>query len=109
MTQYAVFLYAPVSDDGDEQDPVALEAHHRHRADLEASGNLVNAFALEDISTATSLRADSITDGPFLESKEIILGFYVLEAPDLDAALAIARENPILRQGGGLEVRPVHG
>ncbi len=35
-------------------------------------------------------------------------GFYVIEAPDLDAALAIARLNPVVRDGGGVEVRPVH-
>jgi hypothetical protein len=57
---------------------------------------------------ATSVRADAITDGPFLDSKEVVAGFYVIEAPDLDAALAIARSNPVVRDGGGVEVRPVH-
>ena len=51
---------------------------------------------------------DTITDGPFVDSKEVIAGFYVIEAPDLDAALAIARLNPVVREGGGVEVRPVH-
>ncbi len=50
---------------------------------------------------------DAVTDGPFIEAKEVILGFYVIEAPDLDAALEIARRNPVLGDGGGLEVRPV--
>jgi hypothetical protein len=58
--------------------------------------------------TATAVRADIITDGPFIDSKEIVAGFYVIEAPDLDAALAIARTNPVVRDGGGVEVRPVH-
>jgi hypothetical protein len=57
---------------------------------------------------ATSVRADAITDGPFLDSKEVVAGFYVIEAADLDAALAIARTNPVVRDGGGVEVRPVH-
>jgi hypothetical protein len=50
-----------------------------------------------------------VSDGPFIEAKEVVLGFCIVEAPDLDAALAIAKRNPILHQGGGLEVRPVAG
>jgi hypothetical protein len=57
---------------------------------------------------ATSIRGDTITDGPFVDSKEVVAGFYVIEAPDLDAALAIARRNPAVLNGGGVEVRPVH-
>ena len=39
---------------------------------------------------------------------EVIAGFYLIEADDLDAAIAIARTNPVVRAGGGVEVRPVH-
>ena len=67
------------------------------------------AFALESPATATLLRGMTISDGPFIEAKEVVLGFCIVEAPDLDAALAIAKRNPILHQGGGLEVRPVAG
>jgi hypothetical protein len=41
-------------------------------------------------------------------SKEVVAGFNVIEAPDLDVALAIARTNPIVDEGGGVEVLPVH-
>lgn len=105
MPQYAVFLYAP--DDDTEPEPGALDEHRRHATELRDSGAMLAAFALEPVSTATSIRSVGITDGPFIESKEVILGFYVLEANDLDAALAIAGRNPILHQGGGVEVRPV--
>jgi hypothetical protein len=107
MAQYAVLLYAPVSDDDVEPSPEAYEVHERHSEDLQRAGVMALAFALEDPSVATSMRADVVTDGPFLESKEVVLGFYVLDAPDLDAALVIARQNPIHQQGGGVEVRPV--
>ena len=69
---------------------------------------MLAAYALTPRDMATSVRADAITDGPFLDSKEVVAGFYVIEAPDLDAALAIARTNPVVRDGGGVEVRPVH-
>lgn len=39
---------------------------------------------------------------------KVVAGFYVIEKPDLDAALAIAKTNPVVRDGGGVEVRPVH-
>ncbi len=107
MPQYAIFLYA--TDDDTEPVPGARAAHDRHADELRDSGALLAAFALEPASTATSIRGFGITDGPFIESKEVILGFYVVEAHDLDAALTIAALNPIIRQGGGVEVRPVEG
>jgi hypothetical protein len=74
------------------------------------SGTLVAAFALQPAAdTATSIRGDVVTDGPFIDAKEVIAGLTVIEAPDLDAALAIARANPATQQGGGVEVRPVEG
>jgi hypothetical protein len=107
MPQYAIFVYAPQLEGASQPDPEDLQAHDEHSAALQKSGGMRAAFALEDPYTATCLRGDFITDGPFLEAKELIAGFYVVDVPDLDAALALARQNPILRQGGGLEVRPV--
>jgi hypothetical protein len=69
---------------------------------------MMAAFALTPRDMATSIRGDAITDGPFVDSKEVVAGFYVIEAPDLDAALAIARQNPVVSHGGGVELRPVH-
>jgi hypothetical protein len=71
---------------------------------------LQGGHALESVSTATSLRKSSsgdikVTDGPFAETKESLGGFYVIEAPDLDAALLVARDIPM--PFGGVEVRPV--
>nr|WP_246355152.1 YciI family protein [Nocardioides ungokensis] len=57
---------------------------------------------------AKAVRADAVTDGPFLDSRQVVAGVYILDAPDLDAALATAAANPAVRQGGGLEVRPIH-
>lgn len=57
---------------------------------------------------ATSVRGDGVTGGPFIDSSEIVAGFCVIEAPDLGAAVAIARTNPVVRDGGGVDVRPVH-
>jgi hypothetical protein len=110
MTQYAMTLFAQYdAEDLEPPNPEHMAAHDRYSEDLQRAGVMVAAFALESPATATVLRGLSVSDGPFLESKEVVLGFGIIEAPDLDAALAIAKKNPILQQGGGIEVRPVAG
>jgi hypothetical protein len=74
------------------------------------AGALRGGAALEPASTARSVRRDAsggfaITDGPFAEAKEVLGGYYVIEAADLDEALAIAQEVPA--PFGGVEVRPI--
>ncbi len=66
-------------------------------------------FALEPASTATTLRGDVVTDEHSQVTKEVVVGFYVIEAPHLDAALELVPNNPILHDGGGVEVRPMAG
>jgi hypothetical protein len=108
MAQYAVLIYASDSAHAPDATPEDLETCDDHSDELADSGAMVAAYALTPRDMATSIRDDIITDGPFVDSKEVVAGFYVLEAPDLDAALAIARTNPVVREGGGVEVRPVH-
>jgi hypothetical protein len=108
MVQYAVLIYAADSAHAPDATAGDLEECDTHSDDLAASGAMVAAYALMPRDTATSIRDDIITDGPFIDSKEVIAGFYLIEADNLDAALAIARTNPAVRGGGGVEVRPVH-
>ncbi|HLT59557.1 MAG TPA: YciI family protein [Microlunatus sp.] len=104
MAQYAVLIYASDSSHGLGSDTTP---DNRYAEELERSGAMVAAWALDSRRTARSVRGDLVTDGPFLEAKEVVAGFYVLEAPDLDAAVDLARRNPACRVGGGVEVRPV--
>jgi len=91
------------------------EAHGAFAAKAESSPRtaLIDGGELELISSATSLRAGSngsptVTDAPFLETKEVLGGYYVLEAPDLDQALALAKELPeVAVAHSGVEIRPV--
>lgn len=73
-------------------------------------GNFVAGQALQTTDTATTLRVRSgklsTTDGPFAETKEQLAGFYLLEARDLNEALALAGKIPPARYGS-IEVRPV--
>jgi hypothetical protein len=107
MAQYAILIYANDSAHAADATPEDLEPHDRHAEEVAKRGAMVAAFALQPIAVATSIRGDVVTDGPFLDAKEVVAGFYVIEAPDLDAALEIARRNPAVQQGGGVEVRPV--
>ena len=106
MTQYAVLIY---HTDSAHTAGADTSGHDRYAEQLAGSGAMAAAFALQPRDTATSIRGDVITDGPFIDAKEIVAGFFVIDAPDLDAALKIAGANPAVQQGGGVEVRPVAG
>ena len=108
MAQYAILIYAQDSAHAPDATPQDTESCDRHSDELAESGSMLMAYALTPRDMATSIRGDGITDGPFASSREVVAGFYVIEAPDLDAALAIAGTNPVVRDGGGVEVRPVH-
>ncbi len=66
---------------------------------------------LQPAETATTVRVDDgrtlTTDGPFPETKEVLGGYYLLEADDLDAAIELAARIPAARMGGAVEVRPL--
>src|SRR5215475_2930409 len=97
MKQYLLSIYQP---DGDPPPPEILEPIIKDiesvNAEMRAAGAWVFTCGLHPPDTATVLRADHgdvlITDGPFAEGKEHVGGFWIIKAPDLDAALAWARE-----------------
>ncbi|MFF4232067.1 YciI family protein [Streptomyces sp. NPDC001820] len=92
MQQYLLSIYQP---DGDPPPPEVLEPIMRdleaENAELRAAGAWVFAGGLHPPSTATVVRLEDgellTTDGPYIEGKEHIGGFTVIQAPDLDAAL----------------------
>jgi len=77
---------------------------------LRKSGRYLAAEALEPVRTAKTVRVRNgkatITDGPFAETKEILAGFYLVDADSLDEALEIAAKIPPARIGS-IEVRPI--
>jgi hypothetical protein len=83
-----------------------MEAHNRFAGQVaEKGGKIVEGRALQPTATATTIRGDVVTDGPFIETKEAIGGYYLIEARDLDHALDIAKLCPA--RFGGVEVRPI--
>lgn len=75
------------------------------------SGNYRAGDQLAPVATATSVREKDgkavTTDGPYVETKEQLGGYYLVEAKDLDEAVALAKRIPSVRLGGGVEVRPI--
>ena len=107
MPQYAVLIFSPAPADPMSITPDYLELLDRYPAQVEElGGRIVTGFALQPSTTATAIRGDVVTDGPFIEAKEVAAGFYVLEAPDDATAVAIAKLNPATIDGG-VEVRPL--
>ncbi|NUR70412.1 MAG: hypothetical protein HOU81_06305 [Hamadaea sp.] len=114
MANYLLLIY------GDEQKwagmtPDETTAHHaRHREFQAAAGaRSLGGKQLADSKTATTLRTDDSgtvtpTDGPFLETKEVLGGYYLIEAADLDEAIDLARLLPEVSAGhSGVEIRPI--
>jgi hypothetical protein len=104
MAQYAVLIYERVPT---EDLPQEIMDGHMNLPDriAERGGKVTAGLALQPNETATAIRGDLVTDGPFVETKEVLAGMYVLEARDLDHALALAKLTPIAE--GGVEVRPL--
>jgi hypothetical protein len=77
---------------------------------LRQAGHYVAAESLQPVSTAATVRVRNgrtmVTDGPFAETKEVIAGFYLIEAHDLEEAIGLAARIPPARVGA-IEVRPV--
>jgi hypothetical protein len=81
-----------------------------YEAEIGKTGRLIVAEALQPAQAATSVRIHSgqvsITDGPFVETKEQLAGFFLIDARDLDEAVQLAAKIPPARLGG-VEVRPI--
>jgi len=108
---YSILIYAP-EDKVDAMTPAEDDAHiaqHlRLHEKLVAQNRLGPAVRLMPTHTAVQVRTDGqplLTDGPFAETKEQLLGFYIVECETIEAAIEIARSLPSI--GSVFEVRPV--
>lgn len=115
MTQYMFLIYGDEAAFREtpptpEQWQAMMVAHQEFQSGVNANGGqILGGEALAPTSAATTVRPQPdgdalVTDGPFAETKEALGGFYVVEAADLDAALAFAKALPT---SGCVEVRPV--
>jgi hypothetical protein len=111
MAEYLILIYgdeAHFTDMDQQQLDKLLQEHGDFQARNGAA--IKGRNALQPTDTATAIRSDDsgrydVTDGPFAETKEALGGYYLVEAADLDEAIAIAKQIPAPH--GGVEVRPV--
>jgi hypothetical protein len=91
MAQYLISVLADSTDPATDVEMAAIDAFNQ---DLQAKGHWVFAGGLASPDAATVIDSRDgeavFTDGPFLESKEFIIGFWIIEAPHLDVALRLA-------------------
>jgi hypothetical protein len=89
-----------------------LEETLGYEAELRKNGHCLDTKALQTARAAATLRFEkgkvSIEDGPFAETKEQLGGVMVLEAKDLNHAIALMSQVPCMRVGGSLEIRPIN-
>lgn len=73
----------------------------------ELGDRFLGGEALEEPSKIIRGKEKVVTDGPYIESKELVGGYYLIAAKDLEEATEISKGCPVLQYGGGIEVRPV--
>jgi hypothetical protein len=106
MAQYLILIYEREDEYASGGPDVFNEVMEAHNRFAEQYGDkLRGGNALKPTQTATTIRDDVVTDGPFVETKEALGGYYLIEADDLDAAIEIAKHCPA--RFGGVEVRPI--
>ena len=108
--QYAILIYdKPDAWAGFSQEQ-AQSIMAEYNA-VRATPGVIAGEQLSGIETATTVRVQNgatlITDGPFADTKEVFGGYYVFEAENIDAAIALAGRIPAARMGGSVEVRPI--
>src|SRR5262249_4166981 len=112
--QYLLLIYSDEAQWGKmtevERNSV-LNEYMAFTKDITQSGHYKGGNELKPISTATTVRVRDkkrlVTDGPFAETKEQLGGYYLVEAKDLDEAIALAARIPSARVGS-IEVRPIN-
>lgn len=105
--QYLLLIYTPTDA---EPDPAMHPVWMDYTRQLQESGAMVAGDALQGLDTAQTVRVRDgetlVTDGPFAETREMLAGYYLIDVPDLDAALGWAAKIPSVGFGS-VEVRPV--
>ena len=104
---------SPTPRDADAWATLSEDEQQAVYADYQAlnqTPGVTPGLGLDQPETATTVRVEDgkalVTDGPFVEVKEAVGGYFVFEADDLDAAIALAARIPAARLGGAIEIRP---
>ena len=108
--KYMLLVYMDEKAMNDDERALCYVESAQFAQDLDRNGKYISAGPLHSVSTATSVQVRSgkrlVTDGPFAETREQLGGYYLVDAADLDEAMAIAEQIPGARYGT-IEIRPL--
>ena len=112
--KYMLLIYGP-KDGGpasDEAIQKVMDEYWAYEKAVADAGVRLASDALQGVETATTIQVRDdgervVTDGPFAETREILGGYYLLDVPDLDAALDWAARCPGAQYGSKIEIRPI--
>lgn len=108
--KYMLLIYGEETALNDAEREACYEESTRLACDLSSAGKYISAAPLQPTAIATSVRVRDgkrlVTDGPFAETREQLGGFFMVDADNLDDAIAIAERIPMVRRGT-VEIRPV--
>jgi len=107
--KYALMIYVSTASwDGTEEEAAAMTAEYMA---LRSDPRFLDGAELAPVETVSTIRVQDgdtlVTDGPFADTKEVLGGYYIVEAPDLDSAIEFAGRIPAAGNGGAVEVWPL--
>lgn len=106
MAEYAILIYEDETEWGKAAPEWIQHVAKEHQQFAQQNGaSLRGGSQLQPTMTAKAVRGGTISDGPMVATTPALSGYYVVEAPDLDTAVEIAKQVP--SKFGGLEVRPL--
>jgi hypothetical protein len=114
--RYLMLIYSEESKMNAEREKVGQDGYTgqwmAYTEGFAKTGKMLGGEALHPTAAATSVRAKAgggtmTTDGPFVETKETLGGYYIMDAANLDEAIFWAGKMPIFASGGGVEIRPI--
>ena len=112
--QYVLLIHEPAESYADGENGQAwqdiIAAHTAYGQEMGMAGVVTGGAGLKSVSTATTVRVTpagrTVHDGPFAETREQLGGLYMIDVPDLDAAIEWAKKLPIANTGS-VEIRPM--
>ncbi len=112
--KYLLLIYTPQRTEAPSEEAIQQEMNDywAYEKAVAEAGVKIASDALQGVETATTVQVKDdgervVTDGPFAETREILGGYYLIDVPDLDAALDWAARCPGAHRGSKMEVRPI--
>jgi hypothetical protein len=107
--QYALMIYVdPHAPMGTDEESAAITDEYMA---IRSDPRCIDGASLAPVDSVSTVRVQDgdalVTDGPYADTKEVLGGYYLIEADDLDAAIELAGRIPAARMGGSVEVWPV--